>query len=137
MDHRRDFLVFEAVLLIAPVALLLVWAIPMTLFAIVFQLPSHGDAGRHISDGFAGYAGIVGGVSALFVLIRLVRKTIREELFTFGVWFWFGIGFGLYATHYLYRITNAVTTALVVLPLFVLVVHFLIIQLKLRSSVSL
>lgn len=132
MNDRKGFLVFEAVLLISPVALLLAWAIPMMLFALLFGFTS--DENAHptsILDGLAGYVGVVGGIIALVALIGLVRKTIREELFSFNVWFWFGVGLGSYAAHYLYRITNTVTTALVVVPLFILVIHFLIIQRKL------
>ncbi|MEQ1662999.1 MAG: hypothetical protein ABL877_09930 [Thiobacillus sp.] len=133
MDDRKSFLIFEAVLLIGPVALLLAWAIPMMFFALLFRFTSAENSHyASILDGLVGYAGVIGGVIALAVLVGLVRKTIREELFSFNVWFWLGLGVGSYAAHYLYRITNAVTTALVVAPLFILVIHFMVIQRKLK-----
>lgn len=134
MSQRKDMLILEAALLVAPVVLLLIWAIPTMLFAVVFQFANHVEGKRNILDGLFGYAGVIGGVGALFFLIRLVRKTIRDELFNFGVWFWLWMGVGLYATHYLHRITNTITTVLIVLPLLALVVHFSIIQLKIRRS---
>jgi len=135
MNDRRAFLIVEAVLLIGPLALLLAWAIPMILIALLFEVSSTGNAHQTLTlDKLSGYAGVIGGIIAFVILIKLVRRTIQSELFSFGVWFWIGIGFGAYATHYLYRITNGVTTGFVVIPAIILVAHFMGLQRQLSKS---
>src|SRR3569832_1724136 len=126
MNDRRAFLIVEAVLLIGPLALLLAWAIPMILIALLFEVSSTGNAHQTLTlDKLSGYAGVIGGIIAFVILIKLVRRTIQSELFSFGVWFWIGIGFGAYATHFLYRFCFGVWCGVVVIGGFILVADLL------------
>jgi hypothetical protein len=131
MNNHRTFLILEAVLLLSPVVLLLVWAIPMVLIAFMFGLLSDGVSySISILSVFTEYFAVFGGVAALIELFYLVRKTIQEERFSFDMKFWFGIVLGIYATYYLYQITNIITAMIIVIPLFILVIHFVFVQIK-------
>ncbi len=124
----KGLLIVEACVFIAPAVVVLVAGAPVMM---AFYAQSK-DVSQ--SEMLIGYSMVLSAIYAIYVLISLIDKTYKCQKFKYDVYFWLAAFSGSYAAFSMYQVTNVITTLIVVLPLVVLVIHFIFLQKSIQNK---
>lgn len=139
MANNRTLFSIEALVLAGPSLAFMVLLLP-SLAGVTLYMLVHYAAGRSDTPLYtillAPSLFIIGAL-AMWVAARLVIATIKGQRFYFGIQFWLACAVGAYMGFYVYQVFSPRTALFTVLPLFVLVVHAAVIQIRTLREQSL
>ncbi len=139
MANNRTLFSIEALVLGGPSLAFMVVLLPslagVTLYMLVHYATGRSDTPLYtilLAPGL-----FIIGALAMWVAARLVIATIKGQRFNFGTQCWLACAAGAYIGFYVYQVFSPRTALFTVLPLFILVAHAAVIQIRGRHEQSL